>query len=283
MIEPTLEAMNSLGIRSVLIDEWWVKGLDKPPTQIDPGYRMANGAWRAAYPVAELASILHPDRFSYLVRLDRKDPELERVMRVAGSSPHARSFRVMPVWTTEEAAAFTSGGYEPLFDIAQDVGLPVSLSMPGYVEYLPRYLKAFPKLTFVLDHWGFGVAHHKTGRPEAVERRAQSLEYFEEILKLAEYPNIAIKMGHTHRHFKGDQYPFEPVRPFLRRAINAFGAHRLLWASDKTVVPNHTWWELLHYLKDDPELSQDEKEWMLGRTARNILKWPLERPASASG
>ncbi|MFT4025639.1 MAG: hypothetical protein QM676_02380 [Novosphingobium sp.] len=40
----------------------------------------------------------------------------------------------------------------------------------------------------------------------------------------------------------------------------------------------HTWPELLDCLRTSPDLSQDEKEWILGRTARKVLKWPA--PAS---
>jgi hypothetical protein len=31
---------------------------------------------------------------------------------------------------------------------------------------------------------------------------------------------------------------------------------------------------MLHAIKDDPELSQDEKQWILGRTARRVFRWP---------
>jgi predicted TIM-barrel fold metal-dependent hydrolase len=275
MIDPILEAMNSLGIRSVLIDEFWVKNLTEFPKQEDPGYRLKNGAWRAAYPTAELASILHPDRFSYFVRLYRTDPELESVMRVIASTPHARAFRLLAVNTLEEAAAFIGGAYEPLFDIAQDIGLPICLSIPGYLEFLPRYLKKYPKLTFVIDHWGMGLPYFPVGRPEAEWRKAMGPGYFGELLKLAEYPNVAVKLSHMHFHFGADKYPFEPVRPFLRRAIDAFGADRLMWSTDKTMIPAHTWSELLDFIRYNPELSQEEKEHILGRTARRILKWAV--------
>jgi hypothetical protein len=49
----------------------------------------------------------------------------------------------------------------------------------------------------------------------------------------------------------------------------------MIWASDKTVLhPPISWSDLVHYLRDDPELSQDEKEWILGRTARRVFNWP---------
>jgi predicted TIM-barrel fold metal-dependent hydrolase len=273
MVEPTLLAMDALGIRSVLIDDFWLD-LENYTAQQDPGYRLANGAWRPAWPQAELASILHPDRFAYFVRLNRVDPQLESVMRVIGSSPHARAFRLLAVWTLEEAEVFVNGGYEPLLDIAQDIGLPVCMSIPGYVEYLPRYLRKYPKLSFVVDHLGMGLENHPHGRAKAEEARAVSLGYFDEVLKLAEHPNVAIKWSHVQRGLKAPDYPYEAARPFLRRAIQAFGADRILWASDNTVIPEHAWADMLYAIKDNPELSQEEKAWILGRSARRILNWP---------
>lgn len=137
MVTPMLEAMDALGITSVLVDELWGGGLGEAhPTHIEPGYRLGNGAWRAAWPTAEEASIVHPDRFSYVVRIDRRDPQLESVMRFVGSTPHARAFRLQPVWTLDEVEAFANGAYWHLLEIAREVALPLFLFIPGYVELL---------------------------------------------------------------------------------------------------------------------------------------------------
>jgi hypothetical protein len=31
----------------------------------------------------------------------------------------------------------------------------------------------------------------------------------------------------------------------------------------------------VHYLRDDPELSRDEKEQILGRNSRRVFGWPV--------
>jgi predicted TIM-barrel fold metal-dependent hydrolase len=177
------------------------------------------------------------------------------------------------VWTTQEAAAFAEGAYEPLLEIAQDIGLPVCLFIPGHAELLARYLRKFPRLTLVIDHCGMGFPGIPPGRPEAEERRTIAPAYFAEVLKLAEFPNCALKWSHAQSRFATPTYPYEPLRPLLRRAITAFGADRLMWASDKTVMFGHRWGDLLYCLRDDPELSREEKEWILGRSARRILSW----------
>ena len=242
--DATLGSMDALGIDSVLIEEYWYDPVEFEQGILGPGYPLENGAWRSIFPGAEMASILNPDRFSFYVRIDRRDPRLDSVMRILGDSPFARGYRVLATWTPEEAEEFAGGAYDELFAIAQDVGMPVCLFIPGRVHHLPRYLERYPDLTFVVDHCGLPDAMGDTGD--------DPVAYFDEVLKLADHPNVAIKWSHVQRHFGTPDYPYEPVRPFLRRAIEAFGADRLLWASDASIIPDHTWSDLLNYLRDDP-------------------------------
>jgi L-fuconolactonase len=115
---------------------------------------------------------------------------------------------------------------------------------------------------------------HPPGRSEAEEARVTDPSYLDEVLKLAEYPNLAVKLSHAPMLLRAGGYPFEAVRPYLRRAIEAFGVERLMWASDATVMPQYAWADLLNYLRLDPELSDDEKVWLLGQTARKVFSWP---------
>jgi predicted TIM-barrel fold metal-dependent hydrolase len=251
-IESTLDAMDALGVKSVLIDEFWTANKPVTPPNLPPGYALPNGAWR-------------------IVRVDRRDPDLECGLRLIRSAPSARAIRILPGFSVEEATAFAEGAYDSLCEIAQDFGLPVCIFIPGFVESVPRALSKFPRLSIIIDHCGMpimGISAQLTNRD-----RIHGPEYFGELLKLAEYPNAALKWGHEQSVFGAPDYPYEPLRPYLRRAINAFGADRLLWASDRTVNTAHSWSDMLHYLRDDPELSRDEKEWILGRSARRVLNW----------
>lgn len=273
-IGATLEAMDALGISAVVIDEFWGTGPGTHFSHIDPGHRLPNGAWRATWPTALEAVHCHPDRFAFLARIDPKDPQLESVMRVAGSTPNCCAFRIQPVWTLEEAQGFAQGSYEPLLEIAQDIGLPVCVFIPGNVELLEPYLKKFPRLNFIIDHCGLGFVGLPPVRPEPDASFCVTPAYFARVLSLAAYPNVALKWSHAQDRFGVQTYPYEGLRPYLRQAIAAFGADRLIWASDKTVIPAYSWSNLLNYLRDDPELSQDEKGWILSRTARRIFKLP---------
>jgi predicted TIM-barrel fold metal-dependent hydrolase len=273
-IEATLEAMDALGIASLLIDELWQPTADRHPSQFDPGYHLPNGVFRATWPTAEEASLRFPERFSYIARIDRLDPQLESIMRVVGSSPHARAFRLQPVWTMAEAAAFAAGAYDPLLAIAQDIGKPVSLFIPGHVELLAPYLRRFPALTFIIDHCGIGFPGIPPDRPEAAAAPTLLPDYLEVVARLAEYPNVVLKWSHAQSRLGAARYPYPELRPLLRRMLTAFGAERVMWASDKTVMFGYRWADLLYSLRDDSELSPEEKAWLLGGTARRVLKWP---------
>jgi predicted TIM-barrel fold metal-dependent hydrolase len=273
-IAPTLAAMDALGIRGVVIDEFWGVFGGEDPTHIAPGFKLPNGAWRATCPTAEIASALHPDRFAYLVRVDRRDPDLEAVMRVIASAPGARAIRIQPVWTMAEARAMADGAYEPLFALADRHRLPVFAFIPGFVELLVPYLTKFPELSVVVDHTGMPFAGIPPDRPEDEARRVASPAYFDQVLRLADFPNAALKWAHAQARFGVADYPYAALRPFLRRAVDAFGPKRVMWASDETVIPDHSWSDLLHAVRDDLGLTADEKAGVLGGAVRRLLDWP---------
>jgi predicted TIM-barrel fold metal-dependent hydrolase len=270
-IDETLAAMDAIGVASVLIDEFWGVFGTEDPTHIAPGFALPNGAWRATFPTAEEAAILHPDRFAYLIRVDRRDPDLDCVMRLAGSSPSARAVRIQPVWTREEAQALAAGAYEALFRLADREGLPVFAYVPGFVELLEPYLSEFRNVSVTIDHCGMPFSGISPAGPEA-ERLG--LAYFDRVLRLADHPNASLKWAHANGRFGVHDFPYEGLRPYLARAVAAFGAERVMWASDKTVIPDHTWSDLLHAVRDDPQLTAEQKAWVMGRTARRVLDWP---------
>jgi L-fuconolactonase len=252
---PTLAQMDALGIRAVMLDEFWFRNA---ANQQMPGYELPGGAWRCVSPIAEQAALLHPDRFSYLLRVSRQDPGLPSLLQQLKYAPHARALRLQPL---SDIQAFGAGAYGEMFELAQDAGLPVFVFLQGQVAHLTRYLRDFPRLNFIVDHCGMPWSQ-------------TNVAYFDEVLKLAAYPNAALKWAHAQHLFSVEEYPYRPLLGHLRRAIDAFGPERVIWASDHSTVKGHSWGELLFYLRDAPELSAKEKEWILGGALRRIVDWP---------
>ena len=270
-IETTLAAMDALGISAVLADEFW--GLDN----WGPGYTLPNGAYRVTSPTAELAAWLHPARFAYVLRVDRLDPEVESLVRMAKDAPHCRAIRMLPALTAAELDAFEGGAYDPVFALAERIGLPVFLFIAGHVELMPRYLEKFGKLRFIVDHCGMPMEANISFLDAATPDQPHAgpdAGYFDEVLKLAAWSNAALKWSHAQGMFGMRDYPSPGLRPYLRRAIDAFGADRVMWASDHGGnQTGETWSELVHYIRDNPELSAEEKAWVMGGTVRALLDW----------
>ncbi|MEN3975741.1 amidohydrolase family protein [Emcibacter sp. SYSU 3D8] len=270
-IDRTLAAMDALGIGAVLADEFW--GLDN----WGPGYTLPNGAYRVTSPTAELAAWLHPDRFSYVLRIDRLDPEADSLIRMSKDAPHCRAIRILPALTATELAAFESGAYDRLFALAEQIGQPVFVFIAGHVDLMPRYLQKFPRLQFVVDHCGMPIEANVSfldAPTPGQEHAGPDVTYFDEVLKLAVHPNVALKWSHAQGMFGMRDYPSIGLRPYLRRALDAFGANRVMWASDHGGnQTGETWGELVHYIRDNPELSDAEKAQLMGGTVRALLNW----------
>jgi predicted TIM-barrel fold metal-dependent hydrolase len=261
--EVTLAIMDALGIQAALFDEFDAPAEDG---KLLPGYRLTNGALRNVGPNAEAAAIRHPERFGVLMRVDPADPGIESWVETLTAAPGFKALRTT-VFTPADGAVFEGGGHDRFLRTAQVHGLPVFVTCPGRVGHLGQYIQRFPDLQFVIDHCGAAF--------DAPRGQAS----IDEALAMARYPNVAYKWAHAATFLSTEPYPFPDLEPKLRRAIDAFGPDRLMWASDYTMTRHRsTWAETLFSIRDSASLSDDEKTLILGATARRILNWPAASP-----
>ena len=265
-VEETLAAMDALGIQGVVIDEFWSfneKG------QVEPCIALPNGSLRPISPLAQAASLKFPERFSYLQRLERTDPDLAEVFAMLGSSPGCRSIR-LEIRPPAETQAFIDGGYNELLKLAQRYDLPVSVLARDTAATIRKTVARFPDVKFVVDHCGW----------------VESAQEWDGVLSLASFKNVWLKWSHAHRAFGVEKYPYPNIRLQLARAVEAFGVQRLMWASDFTHNrTDNSWGDLLYYVRDWPGLADADKEWLLARTARDLFRWapPAKLAAAARG
>jgi L-fuconolactonase len=257
--ETTLAIMDAIGIQSVMIDEYLY-----PDGQgsLLPGYRLADGGFRPVGPGAEAAAMAHPDRFAYLMRIDPSDSAPEGWIETLAASPHLKALRVI-IYTPAERAAFEAGGLDRLFAAARRHNLPIFVTCPDWVPHLAPYARKFADVQFVIDHCG------------AAFNAPWGQATIDDTIAMAEHPNVALKWAHAPSFLSVEPYPFPDMTPKLARALDAFGPERLMWASDYTVTRGRqNWAEALFYLRHSRALSESDKEWILGRTARTLLRWP---------
>lgn len=273
-------AMDALGIKSVLNDEWWMG------TPGHPFYPVGEGAIRTTSPTAELAAWTYPGRFSYLVRVDPRDPDLKSVIRMVRDAAHARALRISPGMTRAEVADFAAGVYDEIFALASDCGLPIFLQIAGHVDQLERIVREYPDNRIIICHCGmppgsrlWPIFAQMEGLPDSQDywRKVAEepvSEAFDKVLRSADWPQVALKWAHAPVMFDAAGYPNLAARPFLRKALDAFGAERVMWASD--ISANQTgesWAELIFAVTENPDLSASEREWVMGKTARKWLSW----------
>jgi predicted TIM-barrel fold metal-dependent hydrolase len=260
VVDYAVVTMDALGLSGVLIDEW--AGFDEKRRHL-PGMVLPNGAMRGEHPFSERAMALHPDRFAYVARIDPNDPDLETLMAGVRQKPGAVCLRIVPLPDVGEVELFERGGYDDLLGAAERYQVPIFAWFPGRSHLLVPALEKFPKLQLILDHCGISRAE------------GNHAAQLDRVLQLARHPNLGLKWCHAPSHLSQQAYPFADVLPYLRRAIDAFGPERIVWASDHTQSkPHHSWAQALYYVLDSSELSDKEKEWILGRAVRTLLRWP---------
>lgn len=276
-IDQTLAMMDALGIAAGVVEEFWIgKWIGYPG---NPGYMLPSGAFRSSMPTLELAATLHPTRFTGILKVDRRDPEVAHLIRLGGQAPHVRAVRVItPGMETAEAAAYNAGQFAGICAAACDANLPLFVFAPDQMAASARYARDFPSLKLVIDHCGVlshGMRRYIEGTDAPSPGPEAQLAAFDKVLALADLPNVGLKWAHAASVFEHPAYPGEKLWPILRRALDHFGADRVMWGSDANVV--HTgecWGEILFSMRGNPDLTAAERAAVLGGTVRKWLDWP---------
>ena len=250
-------AMDALGIRSVLFDELW--GHNGRGHSV-PSIAFGDAAFRQFSPLAQAASLQNPSRFAWLQRVTRRDPALGAWVPLLAASG-CRALRVV-TFDKDECARFVDGGYDTLMSLAQEHQLAFCLLARDVGALLASAAPRFPRLRFVVDHCGW----------------VRKPEHWRDVLSLARHDNIWLKWSHFHRAFGDGVIAAEGVQAAFQQALGSFGARRILWAGDIThEETSATWAQLLFFLLHNPAASDLDREWLLGKTAREVFRWPHHR------
>jgi L-fuconolactonase len=243
-------AMDAVGIDAAIIDQF-------PPV----GERLPGGAMRHSYASAEDAVRRLPSRFAYVARLDPADPELFRLMAEVRTHPGCLGIRV----DQPPRERFSEKGYAHFFALAERHLLPTWIVLPGRLDELLPYASAFANLPFIVDH---------AGMPEVWDRADPArFAPLDALLALARFPNVAVKWGHVTK-LSACPFPYDDVLAQLRRAVDAFGPERVMWESDWTQCAGHeTLAEMFFAIRFSSLFSDAEKSWLLGRSARTVMRW----------
>ncbi len=165
-----------------------------------------------------------------------------------------------------------SPGPDPLliWRKAAEIGLVVSCtgSLETFAADGFRHLiEKLPDLKIVVEH---------LGHPGEEPKRDHKL--FEKVLALAQYPNVYIKLpGFGELLPKPslvDRVPFNESPPVVRLAYEAFGRQRMMWGSNFPPSAHKEGYTnaLRLPLEKTPFFSEEDKEWIFGKTALSVWK-----------
>jgi L-fuconolactonase len=251
-LDHSVVIMDALGVSAAIIDVW-------PPERT----KLPNGVNRYTYKFAEEAVSRFPGRFAYVVRFDPNDQEVEDPIAHLRQAPNRLCIRIA---SGLDIKALPSGAHEHILSAAAKYDVPVMIYAGSEHAAVTRYVEKFDRVQFIIDHVGMAVG--LGGQPDPLEATIDRL------IGYAKYPNVAVKWGHAPR-LSRERFPYRDLIAQLGRVIDAFGVNRLMWASDYTVtVDNHTYGESLFCIRCSDQLSEGDKEWLLGRSAREVLRWP---------
>jgi len=204
----------------------------------------------------------YPNRFAVMGRINIKDPQ-------------ARS--LIPKWKDQRGMLgirlyFNNNEFSWLFDgtadwfwpAAEKAGIPV-MSLGGRMSEYGRIAEQHPQLTLIMDHMGLSRAIAKANK------RAEAIA---ETVALAKHPNISVKLSGAPA-YSYEPYPFRDMAPFIKRCFDAYGPQRCYWGTDMTTSFDKASYRqrVTHFTEELPFLSEDDKDWVMGRAILARLKW----------
>jgi len=207
---------------------------------------------------------LYPDRFVGTAIVDPLAIDPAREMK-ALASKGVRAFRLQPRYGKEPPARWLEpAGYAAMFGAATQTGHALSclIDADGFPE-VERMCRRFPETNVIIDHLGrIGAGPDGAIKGAAVQA----------LCALANLPKLYVKIGAFYALGK-KKPPYTDLAPLIRAVVQAFGARRCMWESDspfQVVTDRYT--DSLKLIRDHLDfLTQDDRDWLLSRTAEQVL------------
>jgi L-fuconolactonase len=210
----------------------------------------------------------YPGRFGAVILIDSQRPDAPEIIE-ANASNGAIGVRT--------SAYNHFPGKDPLavWRKAAEWGLHVSCY--GTVELFTaqeflRIIEEFPNLKIVLEHLG--------GASKTKQNPNPNHQLYDKVLELSKYPNVYIKVP-GFGEILSRPYPmvdpiFDHPPPQIKMVYETFGPRHMMWGSDfPPCAAREGYSNALRYpLERVPFFTQEDKEWIFGKTALSVWNIP---------
>jgi predicted TIM-barrel fold metal-dependent hydrolase len=143
-----------------------------------------------------------------------------------------------------------------------DTGLPGTVSFN--VSRLAEVAERYPRCRLVIAHLGF---------PPSPQAGPEARTLWEPVVNLGRLPNVWFDLAGLMR-IDGDDYPCHAGQAYVREAVEAFGADRLMWGTDMPGMLSHlTYRQALDFVAVKCSfLSPSQRAQILGESAARVFQ-----------
>ena len=205
----------------------------------------------------------YPDRFGMMGRIHLDDPKTHAL--VPTWKQQRNMFGIRLAFTPTSAKWLTDGTADWFWPAAEKAGIPV-MFLGGGMPNFARIAERHPQLQLIIDHMGLSIAIAQADKRE---------EAIDASVALAKYPNVSIKLSSAPA-YSAEAYPYRDMLPHIKRCFNSFGPRRCFWGTDITnSFPKATYRQrVTHFTEELPFLSEEDKDWVMGRAILARVGWP---------
>jgi predicted TIM-barrel fold metal-dependent hydrolase len=206
----------------------------------------------------------HPDRFAVMGRIAVQKPEQSAAL-LPKWKEQPGMLGVRLTFMREQSALLTGGSADWVWPAAEKVGLPVMFLAPGNIPKFAPIAERHPGLTLIIDHMSLTLDIAKEGKIK---------QAIDDVVALAKYPNVSVKLSSSPT-YSFEPYPWRDMTEHLKRCFDAYGPQRCHWGTDLTnAFAKSTYRQrITHFTEELPFLSEEDKDWVMGRAILKRLNW----------
>ena len=201
----------------------------------------------------------YPSIFSGIAVVDHRSQNVEKeLVRL-----HSLGVRGLRIQQQAEDNWLRTEEMRTLWRFATKSRLAVCcLANPKDLPEIGRMCEDFPDTTVVIDHMG------RIGMDGSIHD-----ENIQDLCRLAHWPRTNVKVSAFYALGK-KKAPYNDLLPLVIALHGAYGARRLMWGSDSPfqIQPPYSYESSLNFVKHGMSfLSEDERSWLLRKTAEGIF------------
>jgi predicted TIM-barrel fold metal-dependent hydrolase len=205
----------------------------------------------------------YPGKFSAMAIMDRHRPDaVEHLVKLV-TEDGFEGLR-MHLGRPDDPTEWAAPDQDPIWRKAEELGASFLSFGPAEKQSAVQPIIArCPGVKVILDHLG--------GAPIDEEPPYPRLNH---VLNLASYPNVYVKFT-PQAGLSNEDFPLADTHATYERIYDAFGPQRLMWGTDFPHILRNIGYEngLALFRDHLPFLNDNDKEWLLSKTALSIWKF----------